>query len=597
MVVQNKTNKTNKNNIFLIPPSAEEPLEEKSWLIGMWLMPGKNLEDLSKSFKLPSYHWDNRAQLESDIHLIQEYISNLKKTMYPLLNNLHQANHSARYWDILLGEWIYGYVQVIFDRWSTIKALVEEIESPNFLIPYKGKSEIPHNTECFFKSATTDHYWNANLFRDILESYLDKNYNTIHEIRKINYPEIPKVLKKSLKRKLLDVLSKVYTILIPQTKGIILQTPYLDPGNLFKLCLKLKALPYVETLNGYMPSRENSETELRSKFAKLVKVQNVEDSFFRFLLDNCIQYLPAIYVEDYKDHKKFAGISYFNYFPKIIVTANSHYSNETWKSWAASATETGTKIVLLQHGGHYGHSKFSLIQNYEIELADKFLSWGWTDPRNEKVRVAPANKLIGLKVKHEVQKTCLVVTFENSTYSSWLASIPVGPQVISSRELTAQFLGAIIDPIKSLLRVRAYPFDYGLNQREVFKLQFPTLAYSSSVLDFKSDLRDARIVVFNYFSTSFIETVKSGIPSVAFINPNHWEVSDSYKRLFSSLVDVGILHHSADSCAQFVMQTWDTVETWWSDSATKKVVDDFLEIFGYTGLDPIGELSRAILDV
>lgn len=590
-------NKAKENKIFLVPPLPDEPVEENSWLIGMWLLPGKNREDLTESLKLPSYHWDNRSQLESDTHLIQVQIANVKKTLYPLLNNLHGVNHSARYWDILLGEWIYGYVQIIFDRWRTIKILVDEIESPNFLNHNKGMSKIPFDTDSFFKSATTDHYWNANLFRDILDANLTKNNNRIDEIRQINYPEIRKVHKKSLNWKLSDALSKLYTLLMPHTKGIILQTPYLDSVNLVQLCFKLKALIYFETLNGYVPSRENSEAELRSEFAKLVRALNVEEPFFRFLLENCIHYLPAIYLEDYKHHKKFAVNRYFNYFPKIIVTANSHYSNETWKSWAATARETGTRIVLLQHGGHYGHSKFSLIQNYEIELADNFLSWGWTDPINKKVKIAPATKLIGLKVKHEAKKTCLVVTFENSTYSAWLASIPVGPQVISSREMTIEFLSAVTDPVKNSLRVRAYPLDYGLNQREVFKLQFPTLSYSASDVDFKSDLRDVRIVVFNYFSTSFIEAVKSGIPSVAFVNPDHWEVSDSFKELFSSLVNVGILHHSPKSCAQFVMQTWGTVDTWWSDSATIEVVKDFLEAFGYTGSNPIGELSRVILDI
>jgi putative transferase (TIGR04331 family) len=164
MTVQN-TAKSNK--IFLTPPLAEEPVEENSWIIGMWLFPGQNQENLSGSFKVLSYHWDNRSQLESDAMLIRAQIANLKNSLYPILNKLHEANHSERYWDVLLGEWIYGYVQIFFDRWRIIETMSQEIESPNFMNPNQGRNRIPFDTQCFLRSAKTDHNWNANLFIEI----------------------------------------------------------------------------------------------------------------------------------------------------------------------------------------------------------------------------------------------------------------------------------------------------------------------------------------------------------------------------------------------------------------------------------------------
>ena len=38
-----------------------------------------------------------------------------------------------------------------------------------------------------------------------------------------------------------------------------------------------------------------------------------------------------------------------------------------------------------QHGGVYGQYEFSTIQDHELDVGDKFLSWGWTDKKNKKV--------------------------------------------------------------------------------------------------------------------------------------------------------------------------------------------------------------------
>ncbi len=585
----------NSEELLISPPSHEGSQDRKLWLAGIWLLPGVESELFRTQFNILEYHWDDRDKLKTDIESIKVHIGNLKKILYPNLNMIHQVNHSTRYWDLLVGEWIYLYSQVIFDRWSIMETALKNLKNPNVLTNSFQESKIPFDTIDFQRKAL-NHDWNANL---MMEIYNELSGNSTKKIvRSISIDTPPGFGKKrtGILRNLINIASRIYLSTIRNERSIFVQTPYLSSVNSIKLCFKLRALIYFEPTEKYVPLEENSNVDMREKLSNFAGSQYLEDPFFKFLLKGIELYFPAIYLEEYAHHKSYSERSYFDYFPCKIVTANSHYSDERWKSWAASCAEKGGRIVILQHGGHYGHSKFSLIQDYEIELADKFLSWGWTNANNNKVIAVPANKLIGLKIQRKTKKTCLVVTFETSTYAHWLASIPVGPQVFMSKQMTLGFLSRIENPVREAIRVRAYPVDYGLKQKIEFQLKFPELAYSPDSRDFKSDLGDARIVVFNYFSTSFIEAVKMGIPSVAFMNPSYWEVSDSFKELFSSLVEVGILHYSSDACAQFVMQTWDSVDTWWLDPATVKVVEEFLEVFGYTGSNPINELSRAILD-
>ncbi len=582
--------------LLLIPPKETDFKGEKPWLIGMWLSPATKPEALESRFNVIPYHWEDRVKLELDVELIKGYIKGVKKVLYPALNEVHHTDYSAKYWNVLVGEWVYLYTQIIYDRWSVVNSAFNLNLSQELLGHPFHANEIPFDTNGFQESATTDHEWNASLLIDMANQKSEKKHKNSKIIRFIARPtnQIPSRLIQ--KRRLTYILLKIYASIFPERKEIIVQTPYLDKMNFIKLCLNLKGLMYFKSEKEFVPSVHYSR-QSRKHLSEILGEDNEGDSFSKFLIRSIVDYLPAIYLEHFSAHKEFAEGQYFNSSPNLIVTANSHYTDETWKSWAASASEKGARIVLLQHGGHYGHSKFSLIQDYEIELADKFLSWGWANLHNEKVIVAPATKLIGLKIKRKAKNTCLVVTFESSLYAYWLASIPIGPQVINSKEMTMGFLSAIKEPLRQSVRVRTYPIDYGLNQRNVFKLSFSDLSFSSDYCDFKTDLKDARIVVFNYFSTSFIEAIKMGIPSVVFINPAHWEVEDSFTRLFSSLADIGVLHYTSDSCAHFVEQIWDSVDAWWSNSDTIEVIGKFLRFFGYTGPNPIKELSNSILEI
>ena len=569
--------------LIFLPPLKQTSQDKELWLAGIWLLPGMESEMVRKRFNTLQYHWDDRNKLETDIESIKVHIGNLKKILYPTLNLIHEVSYSKRYWDVLVGEWIYLYCQVVFDRWAVMETAFKTLKNPKVIVESSRVSKIPFDTSDFHRNAISNHDWNANLMTDIYDDFSGNFNMNIDRDISIHKPCETDQKRASIKRKIHTIVSRIYVSLIRNERAILIQTPYLSRINSIKLCFKIRALIYFEPTEKYVPLQEQCNIEMRQMLSESLRPQHLQEPFFKFLVKNIELYFPAIYLEEYAHHKSYSERGYFDYFPHTIVTANSHYSNECWKSWAASSVEKGGRIVLLQHGGHYGHSKFSLIQDYEIDLADKFLSWGWTIPNNKKVTAVPANKLIGLKIQRKTRITCLVVTFEASTYASWLASFPIGPQVFRSKEMTLSFLMRIENPLRDAIRVRAYPIDYGLSQKTEFQLKFPELAYSPDNRDFMADLVDVRMVVFNYFSTSFIEAVKMGIPSVAFIDPAHLEVNDSFKELFTSLVDVGVLHHSSESCAHFVMQIWDSVETWWSDSATIKAIEEFLEYFGYTG--------------
>jgi putative transferase (TIGR04331 family) len=590
-----KARSINRTKVLISQLQSPDWNSKEICLIGTWQSPETQSDALREKLNVLEYHWDNRAKLESDVNLIKDYIYNLKEVLYPALNAIHKSNYSNRYWDVLTSEWIHLYTQVMFDRWSVIETVFKVQKYPNLLNRSYYQNNTPLDTNSFIQSANLNRHWNSNLFQDIFDAFCGMNKADFNMNRKIDDLNHRSLNTPTFKRKLLAIFSKIYVAIVPESKGILVQSPYLSQSNFLKLCLKLKALMFFNPENHYEPTSNEVSGIMRDSLSKLLRNNFSSKPFHRFLVSGVVDYLPAVYLEEYLTHKKFALDRYFNYFPRLIVTANNHFLDEEWKSWAASAAEQGSKIVILQHGGHYGHSRFSLIQEYEIELGDRFLTWGWTLINNKKVKRAPANKLIGSSIQRYSKETCLIVTFESSVYSSWLASIPVGPQVINSREMTIKLLDSLDESILECVRLRTYPTDYGLKQKELIKLLYPRLSITPTQTDFFADLKDARVAVFNYLSTTFIEAVKSDVPSVVFLNPLHWEVTDRYESIFLALKNAGVLHFSSESCANFISTNWDLIENWWSDTTTRHAIASFIDVFGYTGVHPIIELARAII--
>ena len=52
-----------------------------------------------------------------------------------------------------------------------------------------------------------------------------------------------------------------------------------------------------------------------------------------------------------------------------------------FKFWAASQKEKGAKIILGQHGGGYNFFKTDSKRDYELNICDKFLTWGWDNKK------------------------------------------------------------------------------------------------------------------------------------------------------------------------------------------------------------------------
>ena len=75
-----------------------------------------------------------------------------------------------------------------------------------------------------------------------------------------------------------------------------------------------------------------------------------------------------------------------------------------------------------QHGGVYGQYEFSTIQDHELDVGDKFLSWGWTDKKNKSYTFWNHKKTSKIKYKAKNDEILFILRCQ-PRYTSRINSI------------------------------------------------------------------------------------------------------------------------------------------------------------------------------
>ena len=98
--------------------------------------------------------------------------------------------------------------------------------------------------------------------------------------------------------------------------------------------------------------------------------------------------IPTNYIEGYSHIiNTYKKIYKKEYVPKVIFTSNSYFMDDYFKIWCAESIKHGSKLYIGQHGGHYGIGKFDLLENHELKICDKYLSWGWGEDNRKIIPV------------------------------------------------------------------------------------------------------------------------------------------------------------------------------------------------------------------
>ena len=572
--------------------------DERTWLkhktkpllfLGDWcikLASKKEMENLD--YQIVPYHWDDRKKLYIDYKYLDNIYENILVTLSKKLNTLHDVNYELDYWRILLGPWLSYFIQILFDRWSMLNFAINEYEISGFSSIKKTNSEIPANDFLQAEKNYINDEWNEMIYGQLIQFIEDNKINVenilVNDDK--NQSTITKENKSSFKSNFLVSLIKKITGWFPNDHEHFFISTYLFLLTDLRLQLRLKQIPRIwEKLS--IPNFDFN-IEMRNWSLNLSENSNI----FEKIVNNMIPlHIPRVYLEGYGELMKCIDDLPWPKHPKSIFTSNNHVSDDIFKAWAAKKKQEGVPLFIGQHGGHFGMTPFSFHEKHEITIADKWLSWGWSDAKRKQVK--PVGNLIGMnhKLKHNPKGKALMVEMNLPRYSYQLYAAPIAGQVLSYLDDQCAFIDALPEKLKKELILRLFHNDYDRGLHEYWSFNAPNVTIDSGVNPISSLIKNSRLYISTYNATSYLESLAWNIPTIIFWNSDHWELNNETKPFFNKLKKVGIFHSSPESAAKQMISIWDNIPAWWSDQDLQKTRQEFCRKYSHLPDNPINELE------
>jgi putative transferase (TIGR04331 family) len=576
---------------FLCTTALEETWRdtEPVLFLGEWCRRPSRKERWSRmGVEIPPYHWDDRDRLQRDYAYLQDLHERLLHDLAAQLNRMHAVDHGPRYWRILLGPWLGYFIQILFDRWTSIQECVRGYDLSGTVVLRGGEEALVPSSMGDFARLFVDDAWNHHIYSGILTGHT--NVRCVEQARQSVPPPVAATppTRRPLKRAIATWGSRAAAALVREQDALLLST-YLPSRDEFTLQLRLRQIPQlwrpiplVSVAVDFHQRDWSLDGEARSEF----------EAYARGRIP---QQIPSAYLEGYSILLRQIASLPWPKRPKVIWTSNAHGIDDVFKAWAAEKVERGAPLVIGQHGGHYGSGRWSFNEDHDVAISDLYLSWGWSDPAQPKVK--PVGQLKAkrpLNVRHGAQPNALLVSCVVPRFSYWMYSAIVARQWLDHFEDQCAFAGALPALIRNALQVRLYPQDFGWDQAARWRERFPDVRLDEGRVNIDALIRHSRLYISTYNATTFLESFTMNVPTVMYWNPRHWELRDSASAHFDELMRVGIFHATPESAAQHVAAVWDDIDTWWGSAPVTGALDRFKKIYCDTAPGMLGRVEQAL---
>ena len=461
------------------------------------------------------------------------------------LNQTHQCNKSVRYWEILAGLWLRLFLDMLISRIYLVTRLREIY--PDIQLVCADEVDIrraPFNT-ADFHTLTKSTEWNSLVYADLWDT-ASIEYTTSYGRAVRTDPVHPKLRSTKLSG---YVLTATY---LPRMQELLLQ---LRLGRGYKR-LRVLSPPAV-------PIDDKARRQMTFNESQL-------NAFEKLLIKLIMGYLPTSFLEGFAALRLSIDRMGFPNSPKTIFTSNRHIYDDVFNAWVADATENGSRLLLGQHGGYYGISKYpTFAERHELSVSDLYLTWGWK-PSSSSFGGIILTTVGSRRKQNKSRSRALLVTDE--IWSHPRSAYTDISETSNYLDHLGLLVGSLPSHIQQSLELRRH-----LGQRLVghpvenwWQKQLPTIDMGDTSVPFSKIVKNAKIVIVAHNGTTIPENFAKGIPTLITWTTNWVEIRDEAKPIFAKLAKVGIFHEDPASLAKHISEIWDNVDVWWD---SKEVVE------------------------
>jgi putative transferase (TIGR04331 family) len=545
-------------------------------LLGSWCLKGLDEHDVYKK-NIERYPIEcNENGFSQFKYTIDNFYKKYLKVITKFLNIQHKTNYSERYWEIIIGPFLYKYLGIMYERHITIKNLIATHQDFHTIVldeeSYYIKGYV--DTNSFLKRTQFDDH-NLEIYSKLL-NFFGKSYPS----KKINRKSFVYQQKKWNIKLLLEFLLNSISYFKHNKKTIFLQNSYLSHVNLFYFIFLSKFRIKVKLSES---DQKNGKIEInygqRRIFGKCLPEGEV---FEKFIKQSLPLDFPICYIEGYANINKMSKKSYPKNFPDIIYSANSWYYDEVFKVWAAGCLD---KSILIgsQHGGNYGVTKYLFEEEFERKITDYYFTWGWRDNNDHGIIPICSFKLWNYKELKTIHSDEILFSMTiKPNFFSDIRRIP--KESVSYLKNHEDFINFISKKILFKIRVRPYntPDDNGVEN--LWRKYNKNVLIEGWNVKLKDSLMNCKLFICDHIMTTYLEALKMNVPTIIYFDTSYPNgiLRDHVLEDFIKLKDVGILYTSASEAAIGLNKIYDNIDDWWGGELLQEARGDFCKKYANT---------------
>lgn len=511
--------------------------------------------------------FSSRANYNLTIDMYEELLPKLASWM----NELQGVNYSLKYWRILIGPYIFSYIQMLYLRYMGLQYAYVNYPALNTIVLAEESFITPVNSEEALHLVRKSDGWNLQICSQLIKLAFDRSTSE----KPLVFEEGNKVLVKKNNYNIFTRLQLSIVSWITRLQGtrsiVVASSGSFSSKSLFYFFVKsafriVPAIPVIKktvSLTNLPCYNSNMRSGLTS-----IKVSN---RFLSLVLDTLKKNMPLSYLEHYHELRKVSNKVY-PYKKVGSIIGGGWVEDDITKFWGAECIDAGVQLYAIQHGGAYGCLEYFSTEYIERAVSNGFISWGWKHDQKDipGYMLTGENFLVDKWKKKSINKK--VILYPITDYGDYIGSITsYGPiSWVTYFDWQERFISSldktIIDQI--LLRVRPGT----LKNAYLEKLsQLKQNTVPTQRCSFFKQLYQAKILISDNCQTTFLYGLAINIPTIIYWDTKQIKLNATFQKHIDDLEAVGIFHSSPESAAKKLNQIYSNPVLWWNTKEVQNV--------------------------
>ena len=332
------------------------------------------------TFEVATNYFKNQKHNDDLYKTITELSNTFLEELIVQLNTYHKKKYPNKYWSLIVSHWLMRCIEDLVKAYTEVNQAINEHNFSGVNVSSAKSNDFTPNSSYDYAHVRLEEEFIVMLRSEAIR-HIDSQITNlkIAETKiKRSAPQgfVPKASKRAQVLTGINLLISNLFRKATRRAQIYVTTSYLPIWSEVFIKLSLCQSPTMRII----PEIRTGSTisEFRNHIFDNVKTAHP----LRDFLSSQIKWLiPRTYLEDYNALENLINSSNWPEKPRVIFTANSFDTDDEFKIWSAQKMLGGSVYIVMQHGNNFGTYRYPI--HPEIQLADYFLTWGWSNHPKE----------------------------------------------------------------------------------------------------------------------------------------------------------------------------------------------------------------------